>query len=78
MRTKAVSTPVIIAALIITVLLAGFLGWRYLNGPRLGADGEDISRAGVQPSNMSYGAKPTVKPALKPAAKPTPGASATP
>ncbi len=59
MNTQSVSTPIIIATLILSVLFFGLLGWRYLNAPLRDAKGQDLSRAAVMPSHMSYGPKPT-------------------
>lgn len=71
MGDKTVSMPVIVGAIIAAVLFVGILGWYYLAAPPRGADGSDLSKAGVQPANMSYGGgKPASKPAANPAAKP--------
>ena len=58
MDTQSVSTPVIIATVILSILLFGFLGWRYINAPLRDAKGQDLSRAAVQPAKMSYGPRP--------------------
>lgn len=68
MNTQSVSTPVIVSALILSILLFGFLGWRYLNAPPRDANGQDLSRAGVMPSNLSYGPKPAAATGAKPGA----------
>jgi len=67
LNTQSVSTPVIIGVLILSVLLFGFLGWRYLNAPLRDANGQDLSRAAIMPSNMSYGPKSAAAAGAKPA-----------
>ena len=66
MNTQSVSTPTIISVLVVAVLLFGFLGWRYLTAPPRDARDQDLSRAGVQPRNMSYGPKPPAATGVKP------------
>lgn len=70
MGEKTVSTPVIVGAIVAAILFVGILGWFYLASPPRGADGSDLSKAGVQPANMSYGGNPAVKPNSKPGAMP--------
>ena len=43
------STPVIVGALIFSILLFGFLSWRFMSAPPRDAGGQDLSKAGVQP-----------------------------
>ena len=62
------STPVIVGALIFSILLFGFLGWRFMSAPPRDAGGQDLSKAGIQPQSRSAGAKPRAAAGIKPRA----------
>jgi len=80
LNTQSVSTPIIVITLILSALLFGFLGWRYLTAPLRDARGQDLSKAGVQPQSLSYGPKPAAATGAKPktGAKPTVGTKKAP
>lgn len=57
MENKSLPMPVVIGIIVAVVLLVGFFGFRAITGHATDGKGNDLSSAGVQPSN-AYGNKP--------------------
>jgi len=56
-ENKSLPMPVVIGIIAVVVLLVAFFGWRAITGHATDGKGNDLSSAGVQPSN-AYGNKP--------------------
>ena len=53
MGNKQLSPPLIAGIIVVAILVVGLLGWHFINGPRTGPGGIDLSKAGVQPSSAA-------------------------
>ena len=55
MEKRELNPVVMFGVIVVVALVAIFLGWRYMNGPRTGPGGVDLPSSAQQPANMSYG-----------------------